>query len=184
MPEPIESAGQTTDLVPHNSAIRSHAQGNESSRFESPIRGDENWTINETSSINDHASVNFATLPNHILSPSVSSGYHVEDGIFEPGSAYQNLFQSLRSQVFRTAQSELVTLDESLRPRSGNPSDTGRTRSFPLVEGGGSVYAYRHDAVLQTFELQPAQEYLLWKAWTEEVSIWVRFRDDELITLD
>lgn len=171
-----ENAGQSIDLVPHMSSAASepHAQQVGQSSFESPARGGQDWTSNEMTSLTDDASVNFGRLPTHVLSPSVSSGYQIEDGIFEPGSAYQNLFQSLRSQVFRTAQFELEAPNENITSRNLNLSGHDTTHSLAAA-------VYEHDAATQTFELQPTQEYLLWKAWTEEVSIWVRSHGPEVI---
>lgn len=177
-PDFDENAGQPTDLVPHFSSAASepHAQQIGPACFESPARGGQDWTSNEMASLTDDASVNFGRLPTHVLSPSVSSGYHAEDGIFEPGSAYQNLFQSLRSQVFRTAQFELETPHESNSSRNLDHSSYSGTHSFAAA-------VYEHNAAAQNFELGPIQEYLLWKAWTEEVSIWVRSKGPGVIML-
>ena len=171
----VEDVGQLTDLPPQISPAprESHAHQTEAPYFDSTMRGGENWGTGETASVAVDSSVIVGRLPNQILSPSISSGYHVEDGIFEHGSAYRNLFQSLRSQVFRTAQFESKALDESLRLRSESPPGRDSTNGIPAADGGGEIYAYKHAASFQTFELQLTQEYLLWKAWTEEVSIWV-----------
>jgi hypothetical protein len=180
-PRCIRDVGQSTDLAPQRSPVASqtHAQQTGPSHFESPMQGGDNWATNETTSLTDDASAHFESLTNHPLSPSISPGYYAEDGIFEHGSAYQNLFQSLRSQVFRTAQSELEILDEGLRLESRNPSGHDGFNSFSAAERGGDLYAYRHAGVSKTFELQPTQEYFLSRAWTEEVSIWVSPQDPE-----
>jgi hypothetical protein len=182
----VEGVGQPADLVPQISpaASGSHAPQTGPSYLESPKRGDENWATHETFSLADNASVNVRMPPNLAQSPSISSGYHVEDGIFEHGSAYQNLFQSLRSQVFRTAQFESETLDEGLRLRSDISPGHGGTNIPPAADGGGEIYAYKHVAGFRTFELPLTQEYLLWKAWTEEVSIWVCPQKSKRVTLD
>jgi len=144
--------------------------------YASPSQADEPWTAQNISSLGEVAPVNIGMLPDHVLSPSVSSSYNLEDGIFEPGSAYQNLFQSLRSHVFRTAQIENDAPEASYvsssrwNPNAASHSDTLDDRPNEIAG-----HATRNsDAVdIPTFELPPAQEYLLWKAWTEEVSIWV-----------
>jgi len=181
-----EGVGRSTDLAPGISSAVSGSQAHQSgpSCLESPTRDDEDWTTHGTIPLANDASVNIGRLPNHALSPSISSGYHIEDGIFEHGSAYQNLFQSLRSQVFRTAQFESETLDENLRWRSGDLSGHDNANSFPAADGEGGIYTYKHAAEFQTFELPLTQEYLLWKAWTEEVSIWVRPQNPERVALD
>jgi hypothetical protein len=185
-PRCIRDVGQSTDLTSQKSPVASqtHAQQTGLSHFESPMQGGENWAPNETISPIDDASAHFERLTNHALSPSISPGYPVEDGIFERGSAYQNLFQSLRSQVFRTAQSELETLGDGLRPRSGNLLTHVDANISSAGEGGRDIYSHNHAAVSPPFELLPTQEYLLWKAWTEEVSIWVCSQDPEGVTPD
>lgn len=141
-----------------------------------PSQTDAAWTAQDMSSLGEITSIEMAMLPDHVLSPSISSSHNLEDGIFEPGSAYQNLFQSLRSHVFRTAQIENDASENSHAPVyrpspiAASHSDTFGERSTRIAgrttRNGNSLNA-------QEFELPPAQEYLLWKAWTEEVSIWV-----------
>jgi hypothetical protein len=141
-----------------------------------PSQADETWTVPDVSSLGEIASLDMATLPDHVLSPSISSSYNLEDGIFEPGSAYQNLFQSLRSHVFRTAQIESLTSEYSHAQVSRrNLIAPGRSNSFGDRSTGTAGSTARDDitAKEQELVLPPAQEYLLWKAWTEEVSIWV-----------
>jgi hypothetical protein len=141
-----------------------------------PSQADEAWAAQDVSSFGEIASLDMATLPDHVLSPSISSSYNLEDGIFEPGSAYQNLFQSLRSHVFRTAQIDSVIPEYSHASVSRrnliapSHSDSFGDRSTETAE---STARNGITANEQEFVLLPAQEYLLWKAWTEEVSIWV-----------
>ena len=142
-----------------------------------PLQADETWTAQDMSSLGEITSLDMAMLPEHVLSPSISSSYNVEDGIFEPGSAYQNLFQSLRSHVFRTAQIESDASENIQAPFSRrNPIAPGHSDAFGDRLNGiaGSAGRNSNTSNAQVFELPPAQEYLLWKAWTEEVSIWVR----------
>jgi hypothetical protein len=141
-----------------------------------PSQADETWTAQDMSSLGEITSLDMAMLPEHVLSPSISSSYNVEDGIFEPGSAYQNLFQSLRSHVFRTAQIESDASENIQAPLSRrNPIAPGHSDAFGdrLTGIAGSAGRNSNTSNAQVFELPPAQEYLLWKAWTEEVSIWV-----------
>jgi hypothetical protein len=141
-----------------------------------PSQADETWTAQDVSSLGEIASFDMATMPDHVLSPSISSSYNLEDGIFEPGSAYQNLFQSLRSHVFRTAQIESVTSAYSHAPVSRrNQIAPSHSNTFGDRSTGTAGSPSRNGIARneQEFVLPPAQEYLLWKAWTEEVSIWV-----------
>ncbi|GAB7335540.1 hypothetical protein MBLNU13_g07881t2 [Cladosporium sp. NU13] len=140
-----------------------------------PPHTDETWTAQDMSSLGEITSLDMAMLPDHVLSPSISSSYNLEDGIFEPGSAYQNLFQSLRSHVLRTAQIESDASENN---------QASVSRRYPIAPGHSNAVSDRSTGLAgsaarsgkstnaQEFELPPAQEYLLWKAWTEEVSIW------------
>lgn len=144
--------------------------------YASPSQAGEPWTAQNISSLGEVAPVNIGMLPDHVLSPSVSSSYNLEDGIFEPGSAYQNLFQSLRSHVFRTAQIENDAPEATYVSSSRwNPIAASHNDTLDNRPNGIAGHATRSSdaADVPTFELPPAQEYLLWKAWTEEVSIWV-----------
>lgn len=141
-----------------------------------PSHTDETWTAQDMSSLGEITSLDMAMLPEHVLSPSISSSYNLEDGIFEPGSAYQNLFQSLRSHVFRTAQIERDPSENNQPSVSRrNPIAPGHSDAFGSQSTAITGSAARNGDTTNTqgFELPPAQEYLLWKAWTEEVSIWV-----------
>lgn len=142
----------------------------------SPSQIDETWTAQDMSSLGGMAPMDIGMMPEHVVSPSVSSSYNLEDGIFEPGSAYQNLFQSLRSHVFRTAQFESEAPHRGLALSSSwNPSVTsdGNTPGVQTTDTAGRTVNSSNSAESETFELPPTQEYLLWKAWTEEVSIWL-----------
>ena len=138
-----------------------------------PLQIGETWAAPNVTSFGE---MNMEMLPDHVLSPSISSSHNLEDGIFEPGSAYQNLFQSLRSHVFRTAQTEN---DPSAKPQApayglgfipASHSGTSGDRSTAITQGTARNGNAKN---VREFELPPAQEYLLWKAWTEEVSVWV-----------
>jgi len=117
----------------------------------------------------------YSNLPAPGKSPSVASSGFLEDGIFEPGSTYQSLHQTLRSHVFRAAYStpapqhpdyhvydDLLTLEpDSDTSQLATPLLTHQaTRSINSSSSPG-------------FELDAALEFKLWKAWTEEVSNWV-----------
>lgn len=162
-----------TDVVPQASPLAD--EDDLPANFASPMQSGGTWSAQGMPSLANFPPMNAGSLSDNVLSPSVSSGYCAEDGIFEPGSAYQNLFQSLRSHVFRTAQFELN------RQHGNMPSDQGCNAPGPSVidlyniptGDSSNSYADGDGEGSRTFELQPAQEYLLWKAWTEEVSNWV-----------
>lgn len=132
-----------------------------------PLRGEDSWP-SQRLSFPSVGSTNRAQPPNDGLSPSLSY-----DGIFEPGSTYSDLFQELRSHVFRTAYSEYERPDGGLdvvaEPSAPAiyPIETYDLAAYQLAEDSQSADDTR------IFSLSPIQEYVLWKAWTEEVSTWV-----------
>jgi len=118
----------------------------------------------------------YGNMPAPRKSPSVASSGVVEDGIFEPGSTYQTLHQTLRSHVFRTAYSTPAPLhtglhDHDLSPASSGLESTQGARPLTAHETSGPADAQGN--VVLGFELDAALEFKLWKAWTEEVSNWV-----------
>jgi len=175
-----EATSRVSDTVfqaPRASAETHALVGRAEEAYASSSQINKAWNAQSVFSPGDNVPVNISTRPDHVISPSVSSSYNLEDGIFEPGSAYQNLFQSLRSHVFRTAQIENDAPEKIHTPAprwnaiAAGHRDTLGDRQSGLA---GAVVGSGNAAVVQEFELSPAQEYLLWKAWTEEVSIWVR----------
>lgn len=116
----------------------------------------------------------YANLPAPGKSPSVASSGFLEDGIFEPGSTYQTLHQTLRSHVFRTAYSTPIPLhhelpDLEVSAQSVSSESVHATQSLLARETSPSVDGTN----TPDFELDAALEFKLWKAWTEEVSNWV-----------
>lgn len=174
-----EDASRTSGAAPQTSPPSTERDvhiGPVEEAYSLPSQTDETWTAQDISSFGDITSMDMAMLPDHVLSPSISSSYNLEDGIFEPGSAYQNLFQSLRSHVFRTAQIENnVSENSHASGHMRSPLTAGRSDAFVARSTGTTGSTARNGNTLhaQKFELPLAQEYLLWKAWTEEVSIWV-----------
>lgn len=165
------------NVLPNSrSPIQNGVQETPLQNYASPPGADDGWANQDVSSLTDIAPTSIGMLPNHVLSPSVSSGYYIEDGIFEPGSTYQNLFQSLRSHIFRTAEFENGTTAGG-NASGGEPSrfiaSPSNTFGIQAVEVTRDSSSRDNIAEPQGFQLPPAQEYLLWKAWTEEISIWV-----------
>lgn len=99
-----------------------------------------------------------------------------QDGIFLPGSTYQELHSTLRDHLIYTARSNVQT-------RSGTPEEhlpgmsifekdncnpNGGEDMTRSVAEPGSVRSIR------TPEITPQREYILWKTWIDEVAPWVR----------
>jgi hypothetical protein len=106
---------------------------------------------------------------------SLSSG----DGVFEPGSTYQTLYRTLRSHVFRTARSAQQSAANSPHIPTGH-DETGDITRHDIAGAADKLSTLGPDAVpddggpvTPDLELEPIQDYLLWKAWTDEVSGWV-----------
>lgn len=97
-----------------------------------------------------------------------------DDGIFLPGSTYQDLHKTLRNHVFHTARSKPPSCQ-------GSPERISLTQEH--VSGielpSESVGPEQADLVVHSEgshtlpELAAQEEYILWKNWIEEISAWV-----------
>lgn len=142
----------------------------------SPSQYSESWSAHEMRSFVENPHLDLSQLPEHMLSPSISSGYQNEDGVFEPGSRYRDLFKELRNQVIKTAHFDSAPENERtsmVREREASATYPVETYSFQHSGVPDSHGMNGESSTLPSFKLQPAQEFLLWKAWTEEVSGWV-----------
>ena len=97
------------------------------------------------------------------------------DGIFLPGSAYQELHSTLRDHLIYTARFNGPT-------RNGTPEPLQRDRSLfnrGLAKMGsdGSVEMIESDPESARSskppEITAQREYILWKTWIDEVAPWV-----------
>lgn len=101
-----------------------------------------------------------------------SSMFGERDGIFLPGSAYQELHSTLRNHLISTARSNaptrLGTPEQDHAPlgrsdlRFNEDAPDSRTESDPE-----SVQSSKAP------EISPHREYVLWKTWIDEVAPWV-----------
>lgn len=96
-----------------------------------------------------------------------------DDGIFLPGSIYQEFHKALRNSMFHTARSVPVTRQPSPeRPLDGAPEPWSHvppqnTQPGPVLNLPDS------DGPRTPPELTQEQEYVLWKNWIEEISAWL-----------
>ncbi|KAL3418410.1 hypothetical protein PVAG01_10126 [Phlyctema vagabunda] len=94
------------------------------------------------------------------------------DGIFLPGSAYQELHSTLRDHLIYTARSNAPT-------RSGTPDqhpDMGFFMKAPPKEGEVNNETEQDPESNRSSkppELTPQREYVLWKTWINEVAPWL-----------
>ncbi|TVY51040.1 Transcriptional regulatory protein moc3 [Lachnellula cervina] len=101
-----------------------------------------------------------------------SSMFGERDGIFLPGSAYQELHSTLRNHLISTARSNaptrLGTPEQDHAPlgrsdlRFNEDAPDSRTESDPE-----SVQSSKAP------EISPHREYVLWKTWIDEVAPWL-----------
>lgn len=140
--------------------------------FASPLKHSQTFARQQRSPLSSNHATGINHISNQVVSPSVSY-----DGIFEPGSTYADLFHELRSHVFRTAaHPEPVSFDGN----ATEAPDAAASACYPMEDHNmmtsdvvGECQGVGQDDGTQNFDLPPAQEYILWKAWTEEVSTWV-----------
>ncbi|KAK5046879.1 hypothetical protein LTR84_007233 [Exophiala bonariae] len=104
-----------------------------------------------------------------------SPGTTTDDGVFLPGSRYQALHNTLRSQVFLTAQSvepsreaspsRNVSFNDTTNPTVASQPNAA---AFTLGVSAGSEEISDTNIVLTA-----QQEYILWKNWIDEISAWL-----------
>lgn len=95
-----------------------------------------------------------------------------DDGIFLPGSTYQELHKTLRTQIFQTAHSQpnsrrpsqCQTIVEETRLHGSDDPLLGADHEQDTLSTGSSTPP----------ELTAAQEVMLWNNWIIEIASWVR----------
>ncbi|KAK5111301.1 hypothetical protein LTR85_012196 [Meristemomyces frigidus] len=103
------------------------------------------------------------------LSPQLSDSIF-DDGIFLPGSQYQELHAQLRSRIIDTARSTVPSRLGTPDLASPPPHNAGQT----IVETPNDDEESRRLA-----QLSPEQEYVLWQAYINEVSTWLDKFDND-----
>lgn len=99
-----------------------------------------------------------------------------DDGIFMPGSTYQELHATLRDHVFHTAQSQDPSFQPSPLRIEGATHDQ---IAIDLEPGQQSTAIYEttrengDELPEAAVFLEPDQEYLLWKNWVDEIADWL-----------
>jgi hypothetical protein len=114
------------------------------------------------------------TSPGAYLGFELSPGMLTDDGIFLPGSTYQELHTTLRHHVFETAMSQEPSRQTSLSPSQTDGENTleplqqeSSDRST-IVTGPNQTEPVDHQV-----ELDEHLEYLLWKNWLTEIADWL-----------
>jgi len=94
-----------------------------------------------------------------------------QDGIFLPGSVFQEFHSTLRDHLIFTAQSNCPT-------RAGTPEFQVPDQTFPkrlVSRGEGTEVDPESNGSSRSLEITPQREYVLWKAWINELAPWVSF---------
>lgn len=98
-----------------------------------------------------------------------------DDGIFLPGSTYQELHTTLRNHIFNTARSIAPTRHGS--PVNGVEFGTipeqGAQQGFVTAATNLIERNQQNNITPRAPELSQHEEYELWKNWTDEVAPWV-----------
>jgi len=107
--------------------------------------------------------------------PLGSDIFGERDGIFLPGSAYQELHSTLRNHLISTARSNVPTRPGT--PESQQPDVTLLERCADRLNTDGTELRTESDPESlrssKPPEISPGREYVLWKTWIDEVAPWV-----------
>jgi len=106
------------------------------------------------------------------LSPNMSDSTF-EDGIFLPGSQYQELHAELRSRLIDTARSTAPSRAAS-RMQSRRGSEEITAEALQLLAAGPAIeFADIDEESRRLAQLSPAQEFILWQNYIKEVAPWL-----------
>ncbi|PQE08086.1 c6 transcription factor protein [Rutstroemia sp. NJR-2017a BVV2] len=104
-----------------------------------------------------------------------------QDGIFLPGSAYQELHSTLRDHLIYTARSNAPTRYGT--PEVQQPDMGFFERGPPKVPSdsvvSGAVSDPESSRSSKPPEITPQREYILWKTWIDEVAPWLDKFDNQ-----
>lgn len=129
--------------------------------------------LNATDVVNDLTLMQSNTLSFHDLDVGVSPDMMTDDGIFLPGSKYQELHKTLRTHVFHTARSAEASRQATPPPNTAPDLPNLGARLpylLPSFDKSDSHVAVEH--IKTVVNLTPQQENLLWKNWIVEISAW------------
>ena len=129
-----------------------------------PVRSDGVFITTNTSPTGTSGSLLFSTPRDSFVSPQTSDTAF-DDGIFLPGSQYQELHATLRSRLFDTARSTGPS-------RIGSPGSTEDAVDDVNISAA-AVPPEDDDESRRLAHLTPEQEFLLWQNYINEVSLWL-----------
>jgi hypothetical protein len=99
-----------------------------------------------------------------------------QDGIFLPGSAYQELHSTLRDHLIYTARSNAPTRHGTPEPQQPDMGFFERVPAKMTVDGAIDRTESDPESSRSSKapEITPQREYVLWKTWIDEVAPWVQ----------
>jgi hypothetical protein len=101
------------------------------------------------------------TVQSGYCDPTISlSDFHVQDGIFVPGSEYLELHSTLRNHLILEARSSVPT-------RHCTPEQLGEDLGVPV------------DNASVRIKIPEEEEFVLWKNWLEELAPWLDKFDNQ-----
>lgn len=122
----------------------------------------------------DFPNMGFDVDPN--LADMLPYGYSPEalfdDGIFLPGSAYQELHKTFRSHVFNAACSKPTSRRGTPDP-SADEINAGNSGAAESAMSTTDLRMEQSEGTSTPPELTPRQERKLWSNWITEISSWV-----------
>lgn len=103
------------------------------------------------------------------------------DGIFLPGSAYQELHSTLRDHLIYTARSNAPTRHGTPEPQQPDMGFFERGSAKVIIDGGVDRTESDPESSRSSKppEITPQREYLLWKTWLDEVAPWLDKFDNQ-----
>lgn len=96
-----------------------------------------------------------------------------QDGIFWPGSAYQEFHSTLRDHLIYTARSNAPTRRGTPEPAQLELNFNERQARKHGADGNKTDSDPESDRPSKPPEITPQREYILWKAWIDEVAPWL-----------
>ena len=97
--------------------------------------------------------------------------FDLDDGLFIPGSAYEELHTTLRKHIIHTARSNVP----SRIPSPSFPNHVEGLDTSPTTAINQEPLESDLDSSNPVPNISSHQEYILWKNWVDEVAPWVRF---------
>ncbi|KAK6369477.1 hypothetical protein LTS17_009383 [Exophiala oligosperma] len=97
----------------------------------------------------------------------------LDDGIFIPGSTYQELHSTLRHNMLSTARSKEASRQPSQERDAHGVQPVGHATTHTDSQARGQSQPNQSDPSEVEVVLSAEQEYRLWKNWVDEIAHWL-----------